>query len=784
MRSSGTEQGNWLDCGWRLSTATGTEAVEVREVGSRFSKVVTKGLLGGVLLCFGCGGQSHFEREHEPFLDLVAGLGWAEVLQEVSEIDLGTQEARRHLVRGWSKDEVAGTTFVWSYGEASVVEFYLAVPRNLEVTLRCRPLTFENAPPQDVSVSVNGFKFAVIELGEGFADYRLSIPESLTLAGRNHLQFGYRYAETTAAVLPGAEGSRPLAVAWDWIRFEGLGRRSEEPSASVGASREALYLPLGSRVDYHFPLPGPVTFTVSRVDLRPRDGTARLRVLLQVDGTEESILAELDSSTTPQRLEISGPTGRIARLSLVALPAKASSQEAAGARLVRPRLELPFAVGAAMDDSSDGRGGETLRTAVGRPSRPNVIIYLIDTLRRDHLGCYGYQLPTSPHIDAFAGNAVLFEDAIAESPWTRASVATLFTGLWPPAHTAVDRNDALPEATVTLAEHLRDAGYHTAAFVTNGNISDQLGFGQGFREFHNPRGNSGKVNETVLPWLESAPEHQPFLLYVHTVDPHSPYKPPEKYRRLFAPRVKEPHIGTVDHLKDLAVGKEPVIPGLREKLVNLYDASIAYNDHNFGQLLAALKSKGLYEESLILLVSDHGEEFHEHGGWEHGRTLYAEIVEIPFIIKLPGGFLAGQRVKSGGQLSDVLPLILELAQIEIPANVQGSKYLLRALSTSLESPPPRIRSFIGLDGRQGVSIIEDQWKIIDISGVETYTELYRRGEDPRELRDLFMERSVVGRYLRGMAKMERSSLGSLFDPRKAEMDEGLKQHLKSLGYLR
>ena len=259
---------------------------------------------------------------------------------------------------------------------------------------------------------------------------------------------------------------------------------------------------------------------------------------------------------------------------------------------------------------------------------PNILIYLIDTLRRDRLGVYGFERPVSPQIDAFAANATVYEDAVGQSTWTKPAVASMFTGVWPPVHGATGWKHKLPESLETLPEALQAVGYRTGAVVTNPNIVSDYGFARGFDDFRRIlKRPSPQVNEVVFEWLESGGEDRPFFLYVHTMDPHAPYRPPEPWLSRFAPRTSEMPTWTPRWRWPLEA-----LPFL----LDLYDAEIAFNDDSFGALLRRLEDLGAYDDTLIVVVSDHGEEFKEYGKWRHGANLFPATLHVPLIVKFPG----------------------------------------------------------------------------------------------------------------------------------------------------
>jgi arylsulfatase A-like enzyme len=471
--------------------------------------------------------------------------------------------------------------------------------------------------------------------------------------------------------------------------------------------------------------------------------------------------------------------------------------EPGGVSVLRPRVVsgAPGVEAAAEAPGADDEEGGT--------PRPNVLIYLIDTLRADHLGLYGYPRPTSPRIDAFGADATVFLDAQAQTSWTRTAVASILTGLLPQSHGVRDRDDALAPPVATLAEILAVAGYRTAGFITNGNVEPAFGTGQGFElydylseskervEFHQL---SDRLNEAAFAWLERwhatpEPDRAPFFLYLHATDPHAPYTPPEPFRRRFAPKVA-PERGYLDHVHAVSAGSEPAPPGTAEAWRQLYDGEIAFNDHQFGELIDRLKALDLYDSTLIVLIADHGEEFFEHGGWEHGKTLYAEQLRVPLVIRLPGGEGAGREVAELADQIDVLPTILDHLGLEPPAPVDGRSLLpfLRGDPAAVE-PWAAEPSFaeLRLDAKEMQSAVAGGWKLIlDDSEFQRAgpVELFHVADDPAETRNLHphhpLEEGFLAQHLRalGIHRPEPA-----FDADTAEIDEELKGRLEALGYL-
>ena len=308
-------------------------------------------------------------------------------------------------------------------------------------------------------------------------------------------------------------------------------------------------------------------------------------------------------------------------------------------------------------------------------TKPNLFVILVDTLRADHLGAYGYDRPTSPAIDRLAAEGgILFEHAYSVAPWTNPAIATLFTGKYPqtvfapaPHHVAITR--ALPKNIETLAEVVKKAGYRTVALVDHPGINARLGFSRGFDEFHDLylEGGAGYWTRTnpvfVLDAFKTATANvgrkdAPLFLYLHLVYPHRPYVPAKRYARLFGS------------------GFTNVEEGQKEGVINMYDAEIRQTDELLGNMFAEMKARGWYDETAIVFTSDHGEAFWEHGLEEHGASFFDEEIRIPLIVAPPGGRTTEpERVRHPVSSVGLFATVLDLAGITPSRGVHGLSLL-------------------------------------------------------------------------------------------------------------
>lgn len=338
------------------------------------------------------------------------------------------------------------------------------------------------------------------------------------------------------------------------------------------------------------------------------------------------------------------------------------------------------------------------------PGRPNVLFILVDTMRFDHLTPYGYRRQTSPEIArTLAGPGAVMEEAYSQAPWTLPSVASYMTSRYPGEILGGDPGTyGIPEGIESLPEALEKLGYETGGFFANKVLHSGNGFARGFRTFYSPpsapetqgqgqgQPDAAELTARVLPWLE-AHRHEPFFLYVHYVDPHDPYDNPEivNGRAPFDPSYTGPITGA--HVHGVYTGRIALDDPERdtEHLKALYDSEIHYADGFIGRLIDSIPPDVL-KNTVIVLTADHGEEFHEHGGWKHGFTLYEDQIHVPLLVRWDGHIPAGSRLPGIVRLIDLAPTLVRAAGGKPAPSWEGVD-LLPALTG--KAPLPRLAAF-------------------------------------------------------------------------------------------
>jgi arylsulfatase A-like enzyme len=536
--------------------------------------------------------------------------------------------------------------FAWASASATVY-FGMPLSNDLEVAARLAPFAYPGSPPQSITPVINGNALPSVALHADWQEVRVSLPPGLLRAPVNVLELRFAHAAKPSEAISSTD-PRELSAVFDDLAVLPRGRPLKASGSEVRAGSElrrevtlrgpglAVPLPAGSRDRIRFGVvrPSPAGLRVS-VDLW--SGGAAPREVWSGPASR------LSGRAIDLPLEGLGPSMLLLRLGASGDPAADESASVA--------LEL-FAPG-------------VFPRRVRGDQRPDIFLYLIDTLRADALGVYGSRSLLTPRMDEFARDAVTYERASSTSSWTLPATVSILSGMYPFEHGMSDIGDQLPKAGLPwLPEELSRLGYETAAF-SQWPFGRSEGLERGFDRYYLDvrmfsKSRSERLRGLFWQHLFSRPlSGRPLFSYVHVSDPHSLYDPQGKDRELaerqpgtLLPQFYDPQVFLAQ-----GFGRNPAD---RAHLRALYDGEVRYTDRQFGAFLDLLRYLGLYEQSLIILVADHGEEFYEHGGFDHGRTLYEELLRVPLIVKFPGARGAGTRVSARVSTLDLVPSVLEL----------------------------------------------------------------------------------------------------------------------------
>jgi arylsulfatase A-like enzyme len=707
------------------------------------------------------------------YYDLAAVPERAELRQDGAlVVDFGERPGAKYSFGGWlsgtgRNQRIEDTHALLVNDKVARLALPADGPDAAQLVLRARG--FATGP---LTVYLNNQVVAELKLtGKGFQLFSLPVRAGVLHAGDNIMQL--RVTRTGSAL-----GLSDIGLALDWLRLlpAGASANDSAPPALTdlrdgAAPGERLRVPSGYALGFTLEVPNAAEL---RANVRAPAGAA-LGVWALRDGKKPLLLRELKAAdmSAPLRLDLAALAGQVARLEL----------RARGGDVV---LEHPAVV--RMTDRAPA-------TASAPKKMRNAIVFLVDTLRADKLSAYRAQSRVrTPGLNTFVQSATVMENARSQENWTKPSVATLLSSLLPWQHNAVSGDDVLPDSVELMPELLGKRGYYTGAFITNGYCSDKFGFKQGWRTYRNyireGRPNTAKhVASDVLDWLDHRPKDQPFFLYVHTIDPHVPYKPPQQFLTFYD---AQPYSGPIDFnkagdvLERIKIGRIRPNDRDREHLTALYDAEISYHDVHFAAMMQGLKERGLDDETVVVVTADHGEEFWDHGSVGHGHSVYDELLHVPLIVRVPGMTGGGARVPDAVGLVDVMPTVLDALGEKIPDQLVGRSFLPALRGQSDAAPRAAVSGFF----RAWRTLATGRLKLVQ-HGTERAS-LYDVQSDPGETKDLASEQPIALAYTRGLLGLTLAEDAGDDDAlRAARNHEGVRTtidakteaQLKALGYV-
>ena len=432
----------------------------------------------------------------------------------------------------------------------------------------------------------------------------------------------------------------------------------------------------------------------------------------------------------------------------------------------------------------------------------HVVLLTVDTLRADALGPRAGAISSTPNMDALSADSVVFDNGRSPAPWTKPAVVSMLTGLSPVVHEIMRGPTLVPDELVTLAEMLQGAGYRTGAVGENPFLHARYNFDQGFERYRmypkmlgrsfggrlvrylgTAYPSTADLTDMAIEWVQTNAD-DPFFLWLHYFDPHPPYAPPAEYLTISGPASIGRSFGDTSGVRAGAVNLDAEE---REWVEELYMGEVRYVDDNVGRFLDYLKSSGLYDDSLIIFSSDHGEEFWEHGGFEHGHSLYDEVIKVPLMVKLPGLTASGHR-QSNVSTESILPTILDLLGVEVGDAAFSATSLSWAWRPDGTDPMTPIVSTGLRYFEDRIAVVRGPMKNIHwlVSGAD---ELFDLDEDPGETTSLARENpELIGEAHQLIAAHKALSLRIrqlLGLPAAGEgvLDPAVLEQLRALGYI-
>jgi choline-sulfatase len=738
--------------------------------------------------------------------DLLALAHLADFDQRGLWIDFGTANRMKYTggnwKNGWLSDRTQhGVTFT-HVGETGRVYFSVDEPTDLTLQLRIKPIGSQN-----LMLYLNNKALPSVQMrGSDFYTFQVSVPAGVTAAGENQLLMRFGGSQ--------AVGGEQVSAAVDYIHVgrvssANAGATPAEPlnfgkiQAQVGESKRAsLVLPANVSATWYVRVPNEVIdqpdprfgVGVSEVaagqsaQAAAQQPALKARVVVTADGVAPETVWSQPIAPVPswreQALSLQKWAGKVVRLEL-SIDAQGQDVSKRQVAWAEPRLYV-------RQDPKPNRAAEL-------PKAKNVVVLLIDTLRADKLKPFhAASRVKTPALDAIAQEGTVFAEAQSPENWTKPSVASVLTSLYPMTHGAKTDEAKLPDRALMISEVLKKQGFRTSSFIANGYVSDKFGFNQGWDYYTNyiREGKSTKAEHVFNEagnWIEKNKD-KPFFVYIQTIDPHVPYDPPANYLAMYDAAeytgIVNPRL-TADQLEK-AKRNPPVVtftPRDRKRLEALYDGEISYHDEHMGKFVDRLKRLGLWDSTVFVLTADHGEEFYDHQSYGHGHTVYQELLHVPLLVRMPGRVPSGKRIADTVSTLDIAPTVLDTLGVAVPTEFEGKSLEPMYLQQTRGIPPVAFSDF--LEDRRVVRAGE--WKLILRGPRATFFNL---AADPHEQRELDSKSYPIAyRYCRVLLGqfLGASRRGTWLQPHvggsahqleqeKANVDETLRGQLKALGY--
>jgi len=593
------------------------------------------------------------------------------------------------------------------------------------------------APGQKLSVFANEKPVTTIDVGKDRSTYDVTLPAAALTLGENRVRLTFRNAAAIA-------GGKRAAAAIESIELgpAKTAAAATPPAAARalagpaeidlgGVKKVALSIPVASRLSYYLQVPAKAKLALAYGSTQP-GVTAQIRVAR--DGAAPAML--FDGAASARFIDgawdLSAFSGQAVRIDLIS--------HGGGIVWAEPRLLVPGSI----------------------PPPPNkhvfehIYVWMCDTLRADKVHVYNPKTNVmTPNYDAFAADATRFAWAQVPGTWSLPSQASMLTGVYPNVHKATEHESKINAQLPIAAEIFKKAGFRTGLFSSNGYVSSKWGFGRGFDENRNfvrenlPNG-ADNLWATAKKWILPG-KAKPQFVYLAVIEPHVIYNPKKEFLLKYW---NKPYTGPIKpvltgiQLGKIKQGTLKVNDTDKAYLEALHNAEITQSDTAFGVFLADLKAAGLYETSVVIVISDHGDEFWDHGDVGHAQGPHQELVHVPFMIRAPGLLPAGRVIETEVEAMDLAPTVLDLAGIAVPESMQGQSVLATALDEVAHSPT----SSMTQNGSMARGIKSGRYRMIH-SGVGRI-ELYDEIEDPRERTELVGKRPIALRQMRDVLALQ------------------------------
>lgn len=718
------------------------------------------------------------------FKDLIEHRIAANIINQTEFIKFGEDNYSSQilLVKGWSNPErLNNTSYRWAIGNKSKIKFFIVSVENISLIIKAMPFEANDGEQQAINVYINNDFVDSVNLKSGWKEYEILIEKEKLRLGFNQLVFSYKYSKQPIKYGIN-EDSRYLSAAFEYIKFiyqNNIRRVINSNNVDINLDYnilkdEVINLPSLTSIEYLLKM--------------PKDARLKLELVIEVNAAKQY-------SGSYFKVWAEDAKGKIIKI--------ANFKSAKGdnlPKLIHKKVKMRNKKGEIVKlyfantiNDTNYRISITKLSLKGYvenkeiSSSVNAMVILLDALRPDHLSLYQHKNNTSPNIDILGKDSVMFKNAYTQSTFTREAVASLLTSLYPLTHN-VGYIHKMSDDIVTTAEILKRFDCQTAAFTANGFINKDSGILQGFDKvielfryaYWGPHNSTPA--EAFLPevdeWFLRSYKSK-FLIYMHFMQPHEPYQAPKSFR-IFSykdkPSILDGSTFNRNKIKEQGI---PITSDDIQHMKNLYDDNIYYIDYIIGKLIHKLHLLDLYQNTMVVVLSDHGDEFMEHGGFSHSMHLYDECLHIPLLIKMPDSLYKNKIIKSMVQLIDVGSTILEV--LGTNESIGQGKSLLPLIKD--EGGIKEIHPAIYASRKSFIALRTHRYKYIeDVNTRES--QLYDLIKDQVEHFNIVNSNLEIAQQLSNLLSNWYLNQKPYTTQRTEEIDEHTKEILRSLGYLR
>ncbi|MCP4396281.1 MAG: sulfatase, partial [bacterium] len=622
-----------------------------------FRDIILSLMLAGLAACSFSGDS---EDRNVIYKDIIQGFRELTDSQEETRIQSDFLWTDTSLGTGWSISE---RTHRWAVGLESTLTFNAEADTHYTLHLQCHPPGFTKEP-QELSLFLNEKFVEKIRLSLREKNYSFDLPEASLVSGGNELSFRYAHTQNPCDFTE-KNDCRELALAFEKIEFE---FRPQEPAASVKLENGVIAQTAGTSFSYYAKLPEQASL---KMLLKHKAKGLEALVTIQTDDA-----ADKEFRLTRQgehSIDLADFAGEIIKISFQA-DSPQSGSDAAKATIKWSSIQLQTP---AKDESAerDTTNSQALRKVL---TQYNVIYLVLDAFHAKHASVYGYERQTTPFLDELAEESVVFDKMFVNAPYTLASTASLFTSRYSHEHGLVEEINRIHPIIPTLSEWLAGEGIESGLISDSGWLKESAwGLLRGFSQRYNKQRYSHDAQEVIsaLNDFYSSHTEQRSFTYIHLIPPHGPYTPPEEFR-IFMEPVPNSITPTSQNLAAIDKGELAMTQRQLDYIIAQYDANILFADHLTRQIFNFLEEQEILEKSIVIVSSDHGEAFRQHGRMLHNTTVFDEMLHVPFLMRFPKALeLPAGRIAHPVSLIDVAPTLADIYGISELSEFSGTSLI-------------------------------------------------------------------------------------------------------------